>query len=60
MKKMTFRLGALYDEAAIAAVEKFRQDHDLVYSGNPRGLVDRRLVETLRQAYYGRDRMDSE
>ncbi len=47
---------ALYDEAAIAAVEKFRQDHGLVYAGNPRGLVDRRFVEALREAYFGREK----
>ena len=45
---------ARYDEAAIAAVEKFREDHDLDHSGNPRGLVDGRFVEALRAAYYER------
>jgi uncharacterized Ntn-hydrolase superfamily protein len=40
-----------YDAEAIAAVDKFRADHKLVYSGNPPGLVDERLVAALRAAY---------
>jgi uncharacterized Ntn-hydrolase superfamily protein len=43
---------ALYDEEAIAAVNKFRADRNLNYQGNPAGLVDARLVEALRAAYY--------
>jgi uncharacterized Ntn-hydrolase superfamily protein len=45
---------ALFDEEAIAAVDAFRETHDLQYSGNPRGLVDARFVEELRKAYYNR------
>jgi len=43
---------ALFDEEAIVAVDAFRKDHGLDYQGNPRGLVDERLVEALRNAYY--------
>jgi uncharacterized Ntn-hydrolase superfamily protein len=43
---------ALYDEEAIAAVDKFRADRNLNYQGNPAGLVDARLVDALRAAYY--------
>ncbi|NLI46697.1 MAG: DUF1028 domain-containing protein [Acidobacteria bacterium] len=45
---------ALYDGDAMDAVDAFRQARGLVYEGNARGLVDRRLVEALRQAYYSR------
>jgi len=40
-----------YDAEAIAAVDKFRADRGLNYQGNPAGLVDPRLVDTLRAAY---------
>lgn len=42
----------LYDEEAIEAVERFRKENDLVYTGNARGLVDERFVEALRDRYY--------
>jgi uncharacterized Ntn-hydrolase superfamily protein len=42
---------AQYDEEAITAVDKFRDDHKLSYQGNPAGLVDARLIEALRAAY---------
>ncbi|NQW03866.1 MAG: DUF1028 domain-containing protein [Acidobacteria bacterium] len=42
----------LFDEEAIAAVDKFRAANELVYSGNPPGLVDARLIEALRAAYF--------
>lgn len=42
----------LYDEEAIAAVDKFRAEHGLAYQGSPAGLVDDRLVEALRAAYF--------
>ena len=45
---------AVYDEEAISAVDAFRSAHDLDYSGNPRGLVDHRLVEALKHAYFSR------
>jgi uncharacterized Ntn-hydrolase superfamily protein len=41
----------LYDEEAMAAVDKFRADKGLNHQGNPAGLVDQRLVEALRAAY---------
>jgi uncharacterized Ntn-hydrolase superfamily protein len=41
----------LYDEEAIAAVDKFRADKKLNYRGNPPGLVDARFVDALRAAY---------
>ncbi len=42
---------AVYDDEAIAAVDKFRADRKLAYQGNPPGLVDQRLVDTLKAAY---------
>jgi len=41
----------LYDDEAIAAVDKFRADHNLNYQGNPPGLVDERMIDALRAAY---------
>jgi uncharacterized Ntn-hydrolase superfamily protein len=43
---------ALYDEETIAAVDKFRVDRNLNFQGNPAGLVDARLVDALRSAYF--------
>jgi uncharacterized Ntn-hydrolase superfamily protein len=43
---------AFYDAGAMDAVDAFRKDHNLVFEGNPRGLVDERLVEALRAAYH--------
>jgi len=40
----------LFDAAAVEAVDAFRKDHGLAFEGNPRGLVDERLVEALRAA----------
>ncbi|HET7294212.1 MAG TPA: DUF1028 domain-containing protein [Vicinamibacteria bacterium] len=45
-----------YDAGAIEAVDAFRKAHGLEYQGNPRGLVDARLVEALRKAHYARVR----
>ncbi len=45
---------SLYDEEAIAAVDKFRAANGLAYQGNPPGLVDARLVDALRAAYFKR------
>jgi uncharacterized Ntn-hydrolase superfamily protein len=47
---------AQYDEETIAAVDKFRKDHALDYQGNAAGLVDARLVEALRAAYFEKKR----
>ena len=41
-----------YDAEAIAAVDKFRAAKGLDYQGNPPGLVDARLVDALRAAYF--------
>lgn len=41
-----------YDAEAIAAVDKFRKDKGLDYQGNAPGLVDARLVDALRAAYF--------
>jgi uncharacterized Ntn-hydrolase superfamily protein len=41
----------VFDDEAIAAVDKFRADNALSYQGNPPGLVDARFVEALRAAY---------
>jgi uncharacterized Ntn-hydrolase superfamily protein len=46
----------LYDAAAMDAVDAFRKDKRLDYQGNARGLVDERLVEVLRDAYFARRR----
>ena len=43
---------AVYDAETIKAVDEFRKDHDLVFQGNPPGLVDERLVSALRAKYY--------
>jgi uncharacterized Ntn-hydrolase superfamily protein len=48
------RTYAQYDEETMAAVDKFRADKNLNYQGNPAGLVDARLVEALRAAYYAK------
>jgi uncharacterized Ntn-hydrolase superfamily protein len=45
---------ATFDAEAIAAVDKFREDKNLNYQGNPPGLVDDRLVATLRSAYFAK------
>lgn len=47
---------ALYDAAAMDAVDAFRKDHGLAFEGNPRGLVDERFVQALREAYQQRVR----
>jgi uncharacterized Ntn-hydrolase superfamily protein len=41
-----------FDEEAISAVDKFRADRNLNYQGNPAGLVDARLIDALRAAYF--------
>jgi hypothetical protein len=41
----------VYDDEAIAAVDKFRADRKLNYQGNPPGLVDHRLTDALKSAY---------
>jgi uncharacterized Ntn-hydrolase superfamily protein len=46
------RTYALYDEETIAAVDKFRADKNLNYQGNAAGLVDVRLIDALRAAYF--------
>jgi uncharacterized Ntn-hydrolase superfamily protein len=43
---------ATYDSEAMDAVDAFREAHDLTYTGNPHGLVDRRLVDALDAAFY--------
>ncbi len=43
---------AVYDGEAMDAVDRFREEHGLVYTGNPRGLVDADLVDVLREASY--------
>jgi uncharacterized Ntn-hydrolase superfamily protein len=45
---------ALYDDEAMAAVDKFRADHGLNYQGNPVGLVDGRFIDALRTAYFAK------
>jgi uncharacterized Ntn-hydrolase superfamily protein len=43
---------AIFDDETIAAVDKFRKDHDLDYQGDAPGLVDARLTDALRTAYF--------
>jgi uncharacterized Ntn-hydrolase superfamily protein len=45
---------AMYDEEAMAAVDKFRADKGLNYQGNPVGLVDAKFVDALRAAYFAK------
>jgi uncharacterized Ntn-hydrolase superfamily protein len=45
---------ATYDAEAIAAVDKFRAEHDLNYQGDAAGLVDARMIDALRTAYFAR------
>lgn len=42
---------AVFDDEAIAAVDKFRLDKSLNYQGHPPGLVDQRFVDALKAAY---------
>jgi uncharacterized Ntn-hydrolase superfamily protein len=42
----------VFDEEAIAAVDKFRKDRGLNYQGDAAGLVDARMIEALRAAYF--------
>lgn len=43
---------AIFDDETIAAVDKFRKDHTLDYQGDAPGLVDARLIDALRAAYF--------
>jgi uncharacterized Ntn-hydrolase superfamily protein len=43
---------ATFDDEAIAAVDRFRKDHNLDYQGDAPGLVDPRLIDALRAAYF--------
>lgn len=45
---------ATFDDATVAAVDKFRADHALNYQGNAPGLVDQRFVDALRAAYFAK------
>jgi len=45
---------ARFDEETVAAVDKFREEQRLNYAGTPPGLVDERLVQALRRAYFAR------
>ncbi|HXG87799.1 MAG TPA: DUF1028 domain-containing protein [Vicinamibacterales bacterium] len=45
---------AQFDEETITAVDKFRADKSLNYQGDPPGLVDSRLIEALRAAYFAK------
>ncbi len=45
---------AVFDEEAVAAVDKFRAANNLTYQGNPAGLVDDRFVQALRAAYFAK------
>jgi uncharacterized Ntn-hydrolase superfamily protein len=43
-----------FGEDSVAAVDAFRQAHDLAQPGYPAGLVDERLVAALRAAFHAR------
>ena len=43
---------AVFDDETIAAVDTFRNDHHLDYQGDAPGLVDGRLIDALRAAYF--------
>jgi uncharacterized Ntn-hydrolase superfamily protein len=45
---------SVFDEEAVAAVDKFRAEKGLRFQGAPDGLVDARFVEALRAAYLAR------
>lgn len=51
---------ALYDAEAMEAVDRFRKEHGMEYTGNARGLVDERFVERLRAEFYGKGRAGGE
>jgi uncharacterized Ntn-hydrolase superfamily protein len=46
----------LYDGEAMDAVDAFRRDKQLDYQGSPRGLVDERLADALREACFAKKR----
>jgi uncharacterized Ntn-hydrolase superfamily protein len=46
----------MYDAEAIAAVDRFRAERSLTYQGNAAGLVDARLIDALRAAYFAKKR----
>ena len=50
---------AQYDEETIEAVDKFRKDRQLDYQGNAPGLVDTRLIDALRSAYFAKRKSTS-
>jgi len=43
---------SVFDEEIIAAVDTFRKDKALDYQGNAPGLVDARMIDALRAAYF--------
>ncbi len=43
---------ATFDDETIAAVDKFRTDRNMNYQGDAPGLVDARLIDVLRAAYF--------
>ena len=45
---------ATFDAEVIAAVDKFREDNNLNYQGNPPGLVDDRFVAALRSGDFAK------
>ena len=47
---------ARFDDETVAAVDRFREEQRLNYAGTPAGLVDERLVQALRRAYFSRPR----
>lgn len=46
----------VFDDEAIAAVDKFRADRQMAYQGNPPGLVDARFIDALRAAYFAKQK----
>jgi uncharacterized Ntn-hydrolase superfamily protein len=56
MQQAYTREFATFDDEAIAAVDKFRKEHNLDYQGDAPGLVDARLIAALRTAYFERSK----
>jgi len=50
----------VFDDEAIAAVDKFRTDKNMNYQGDPPGLVDARFIDALRTAYFQRKKGGSD
>ncbi|HKB12705.1 MAG TPA: DUF1028 domain-containing protein [Vicinamibacterales bacterium] len=48
---------ATFDDETIAAVDKFRKDHNLDYQGDAPGFVDARMIDALRATYFAKKKL---